>query len=121
MVRGGPGILPDGLLVSLRWVVRDGPGGLRDGSLMCHFGGSFGLRRAQRLVRQLACVSLRQMVRGGPGILPDGLLVLLWHVVRGGSGILPDGSSCRFGGWFEVGLVASLTARLCVASADRSD
>ena len=58
--RDGPGVLPDGSLVSLRRVsIRDGPGVLPDGSLV-----------SPRRI----CASADGSIRDGPGVMPDGSL-----------------------------------------------
>ena len=96
-------------------MLRDGPGGLPDGSLVYRFGGWFGLRWVQCLARQLAHGAsadgstyarrrARRLayiisIRDRPGGLPDGSFVSLWWIcaspdgsIRDGPGIIPDSS-----------------------------
>jgi len=63
MVRGGPGVLPDGSLAALRRMVRRGPGVLPDGSLAA-LRRMVRSRRARCLARQLARIGpVRRIVR----------------------------------------------------------
>jgi len=63
--RDGPGVLPNGSLVSLRRVsIRDGPSVMPSGSLVYRFGVMVGSSDA----------SANDSNRDGPGVLPDGSL-----------------------------------------------
>ena len=84
MVRGGPGVLPDGSLAALRRRIR-----FETGPASCptarsrRFGGGFDSRRAWRLARRLARgASAEDAIRDGPGVLPDGSLAALRRMVR---------------------------------------
>ena len=92
-------------------MLRDGPGGLPDGSLVYRFGGWFGSRRVRRLARRLARGAsvdgsmhswrrARRLVyivsiRDGPGGLPNGLLMSLRLICALADGSIRDGP----GGW----------------------
>ena len=91
MVRGGPGILPDGSLAALGRRIRfeTGPASYPTARSR-RFGGWFEAGPA-------SCPTARSrrfggwFGRDGPGVLPGGSLPALWRMVRGGPGILPDG------------------------------
>ena len=85
-------------------MVRDGPGGVPDGSSVYRFGGWFDLRWDQHIAQQLIQrltrgVSADRSDRDGPDILSNTLLMSLWWVVRFevGQAYHPTSLSCRFG------------------------
>jgi len=82
-------------------MVRGGPGGLPDGSLVYRFGGWFGSRRARRIARRLVRGASADGSDGdGPGVFPDGLLAALRRMVRfeTGPAYCPTARPRRFGG-----------------------
>jgi len=119
-----------------RRMLRDGPGGLLDGSLVYCFGGwfetgppscptalswrfvgGFDSRRARRLARRLARgASAEDSIRDGSGVLSDGSLVALWRMVRSRL------ARCLARRLTRIGLVRQIVRRIrCLLNGSRDN